>query len=265
MSLNLTIAAIIFGGWLFSRLFSRLKLPNILGMVGFGILIGILAGNRIPDTLWDIEPMLKSLALIVILLRAGLGLSKATLKKAGRVAVLMTIVPCVFEGAALTVLFHLFFNFDWYVSGLTAFMIAAVSPAVIVPTMLDLKERGYGERNEVPSIILAGASADDVLAITFFSVFLGLATSGDVDLAGAVLSIPLSIFAGIVPGVILGLILVQYFPPQFPESPGHRENPGSPDRSHVSDTARRQTEQCGPAGSDDCRIRPSGRGRRSRP
>ncbi len=82
MTLNLTIAGIIFGGWLFSRFFDRIKLPNILGMVIFGIIAGFFVGDLIPSTLWDIEPMLKSMALIVILLRAGLGLSKATLKKA---------------------------------------------------------------------------------------------------------------------------------------------------------------------------------------
>lgn len=211
MSLNLTLALIVFGGWLFSRLFDRLRLPNILGMVVFGILTGIFLGEAIPETLWDIEPILKSMALIVILLRAGLGLSKAALKKAGRVAILMTIVPCLFEGGILMLLFHRFFGFDWYVSGLTAFMIAAVSPAVIVPSMLDLKERGYGEKNEVPSIVLAGASADDVFAITFFSIFLGLATTGDVNITRAILLIPVSIIAGIVPGIILGLLLVRYF------------------------------------------------------
>ena len=211
MSLNLILAVVILGGWLFSRLFTIIKLPNILGMVIFGIIAAALFGHTIPQTLWDIEPMLKSLALIVILLRAGLGLSKATLKKAGKTAVFMTFIPCVFEGTVLIFLFHHFFGFNWWVSGLTAFMIAAVSPAVIVPTMLDLKEQGYGKSNEVPSIVLAGASADDVFAITFFSVFLGLATAGGVDIGRAVLSIPVSIIAGIVPGVLIGWLLVKYF------------------------------------------------------
>jgi len=211
MSLNLILAVVILGGWLFSRFFNIIRLPNILGMVVFGIIAGNLLGDRIPGTLWDIEPMLKSLALIVILLRAGLGLSKATLKKAGRTAILMTFVPCLFEGTVLTFLFHYFFNFDWYVAGLTAFMIAAVSPAVIVPSMLDLIEKGYGKRNEVPSIVLAGASADDVFAITLFSVFLGLATSSGVNVTGALISIPVSIIGGVVSGLVIGWILVRYF------------------------------------------------------
>ena len=211
MSLNLILALIVFGGWLFSRVFDRIRLPNILGMVVFGILAGQVAGDLIPGTLWEIEPMLKSMALIVILLRAGLGLSKATLKKAGRTAILMAVVPCLFEGGVLILLFRSVFGFDWQAAGLAAFMIAAVSPAVIVPSMLDLKERGYGEKNEVPSIVLAGASADDVLAITLFSVFLGMATTGESDLLRAALSVPLSIVIGILPGAALGLLLVRYF------------------------------------------------------
>ena len=211
MTLNLILAIILLGGWLSSRLFKTIRLPNILGMVVFGIAAAAVIGPYIPDTLWDIEPMLKSLALIVILLRAGLGLSKATLQKAGKTAILMTFVPCLFEGGILSVLFHQLFGFGWQVSGLTAFMIAAVSPAVIVPSMLDLIEQGYGKKNEVPSIVLAGASADDVFAITFFSVFLSLSTAGDVNVIKSIISIPVSITGGIALGAVAGWLLVKYF------------------------------------------------------
>ena len=211
MSLNLTFAVLLLGGWLFSRVFRILRLPTILGMVLFGIALGAVAGERVSSTLWEVEPLLKSLALIVILLRAGLGLKKEMLQRAGVTAVLMTFVPCVCEGAVLTVLFRSVFAFPWEVAGLTAFMLAAVSPAVIVPSMLELIERGYGQRHGVPSIVLAGASADDVFAITLFSVFLGLATSEQVSISGALLSIPLSIGVGVLSGVILGTFLVRYF------------------------------------------------------
>ncbi|MCG8454144.1 MAG: cation:proton antiporter [Spirochaetales bacterium] len=211
MSFNITLAAILLGGWLFSRIFSMLRLPNILGMVVFGILAGAFASPLIPPLLWEVEPMLKSLALVVILLRAGLGLSKATLKKTGVTALLMAVIPCLFEGAALTLLFHWMFGFDWNVSGLTAFMISAVSPAVIVPSMLNLKERGYGEQKGVPSIVLAGASVDDVLAITLFSVFLGLARTGETQVATSLLSVPLSIGGGIALGAILGWLMSAWF------------------------------------------------------
>lgn len=211
MSLGLLLTIILLGGWIFSRLFTRLKLPNILGMVIFGIILGALIRPHIPDSLDTVEPLLKSLALVVILLRAGLGLNRVVLKKAGLTAVLMTFVPCIMEGGALTVLFHVFFDFSWVISGLTAFMLSAVSPAVIVPSMLNLKEKGYGMDKGVPTIILAGSSADDVFAITFFTVFLGLAVSGQVDIAKTVLSIPLSMIYGLIPGIALGYTLVKFF------------------------------------------------------
>ncbi len=211
MTLNLIFALILFGGWISSRLFHQIKLPNILGMLIFGIVLGNLITPLIPQSLWEIEPFLKSLALIIILLRAGLGLSKATLKKAGVTALLMSFIPGIFEGTALTLLFHYFFGFDWIIAGLTAFMISAVSPAVIVPSMLDLMEQGIGKKNEVPSIILAGASVDDVFAITIFSVFLGLSTSQGIEIGKTLISIPISIILGIIPGIILGWLLVKYF------------------------------------------------------
>ncbi len=211
LSFSLVFAIVLAGGWLFGKLFSILKLPSILGMVVFGIICSFAIKAMTPTTLWELGPFLKSFALIVILLRAGLSISKQTLKKVGLTALLMSFVPCVFEGAALTVLFKIFFGFDWYVSGLTAFMLSAVSPAVIVPSMLDLKRRERGKRNEVPTIIMAGASIDDVFAITIFSVFLGLARSSEVSLVGAVLSIPLSIGIGIVSGIAGGFLLSAFF------------------------------------------------------
>lgn len=211
MTLGFTTAMILLGGWLFSRLFDNMKLPGILGMLLFGILGGFFYSPLIPPVLWDLEPTLKSLALIVILLRAGLGLSRATLNKVGLTAVLMTFIPCLFEGVALTLLIHHFFSFPWPVSGLSAFMLAAVSPAVVVPSMLELKEGGYGKEKEVPSIVLAGASVDDVIAITLYSLFLTMAVTGDVNPGRTLLSLPLSLITGIIPGAVIGLMLVRYF------------------------------------------------------
>lgn len=211
MSLNFAFAVILLGGWLSSRLFSYLKLPGPLGMVAFGVLAGAFFKDSVPPVLWTVEPSLKSFALVVILLRAGLGLSKSDLRKAGPAAVLMAVVPCVFEGAALSVAFRFLFGFPWEVSGLTGFMLAAVSPAVVVPSMLDLQEKGYGRRNAVATVILAGASADDVIAITFFSAFLGMAASGSGGLGSSLLTIPVSIVVGVVPGAVLGALLVRYF------------------------------------------------------
>lgn len=212
---NVVVVIIFLGGWLWGKLFSRIGLPSVLGMVLWGIAIGLLWRADIPPLLFQLEPFIKSFALIVILLRAGLGINKRTLQKAGLTAGLMTCVPCIIEGAALSVLFHLVFGFSRPIAGLTGFMLAAVSPAVIVPSMLSLKDEGYGKENEVPTIILAGASADDVFAISIFSVFVQMATSGEASPAQAALGIPLSLLLGIVPGILVGFALVWFFRRNF--------------------------------------------------
>lgn len=217
LSINAVAVTILLGGWIFARIFERCRLPNVLGMVVFGIICSVLIKNRTPQILWDIAPFLKSIALIVILLRAGLGISRENLSQSGRAALMMTFVPCLVEGGALTIAFHYIFDFSWSIAGLTAFMLSAVSPAVIVPTMLDLKEKGYGHRNQVPTIVLAGASVDDVFAITLFSAFLGVATGKDVDYAAALAGIPLSIIIGISVGAVAGYILVGWLEKKYHE------------------------------------------------
>jgi len=208
---NVLFAIILAGGWLSGRLFAKMKLPTILGMVIFGVICAVTAKTAAPPVFWELDPYLKSFALIVILLRAGLGIKRQTLKQIGGTAFRMSFIPCITEGAALTILFHNFFGFGWTVSALTAFMIAAVSPAVVVPSMLDLKEKGRGKKNEVPTLVLAGASIDDVFAITLFTVFLGLAAGGEVNIVLAIFSVPLSIIAGIATGAIAGYILSRFF------------------------------------------------------
>ncbi len=202
---------ILLGGWIFSKLFSKMQLPSVLGMVVFGILLSIFIKQYTTEVLWQIAPFAKSMALIVILLRAGLGIKKETLAKTGKTSILMAFLPCIIEGSALTFAFHLFFGFSWAVSGLTAFLLAAVSPAVIVPSMLTFIESGLGRKREVPTIILAGASIDDVFAITIFSAFLGIAAGNNINLGKSLLMIPFSILSGILAGLILGLFLVNFF------------------------------------------------------
>ncbi|MGI9273265.1 MAG: cation:proton antiporter [Endozoicomonas sp.] len=211
MNLGILFVIILFGGWLAGRLTQKLKLPGVLGMVLVGVAIGYFFGDILPASLNESSHFLKGLALIIILLKAGLGISRAMLRTAGLSAALMTFIPCIVEGAALTVIMHYLFAFDWTVAGLTAFMLAAVSPAVVVPSMLELSAKGYGKKRAVPTIVLAGASVDDVFAITFFSVCLSLATAGGEDIGGALLAIPVSIITGLLPGVIIGLALAWLF------------------------------------------------------
>lgn len=212
IQLNLIIAIILGGGWLFGKIFGKIKLPAVLGMVIFGIICSVFLKPYTPKLLWDLSPFLKSFALIVILLRAGLGIKRETLNRVGLTALLMSFIPCIIEGISLMFLFKIFFNFSWSVAGLTGFMLAAVSPAVIVPSMLDLKKKGH---NEVPTIIMAGASIDDVFAITFFSVFLGLSTNNEVNILNTILSVPFSIVVGVVSGIVVGFLFSIFFKKNF--------------------------------------------------
>ncbi|MDA3956392.1 cation:proton antiporter [Oceanispirochaeta sp.] len=211
MSLNLLIVLTLMGGWTFSRFFKKVGLPNVLGMIVWGIILGIFSRGNTPGSLEELSPFLKSFALIVILLRAGLGISTRTLARVGKTALLMSFLPCLFEGAALMVLLHLFMDFSWITAGVCSFILAAVSPAVVVPSMLNLQESGLGQDKEIPTIVLAGASLDDVFAITLFSIFLGLSTGQDVNISKALLNIPLSILGGVLPGIFVGFLLARYF------------------------------------------------------
>lgn len=212
MNTGILFFLILFGGWAAGKLTQRIKLPAVLGMVLMGVVIGYFFKDALPLSLNESASFLKSLALIIILLKAGLGISRTTLNRAGLSAVLMTFIPCMFEGAALTVILNALFGFEWAVAGLTGFMLAAVSPAVVVPSMLELQAKGYGQKNAVPTIVLAGASVDDVFAITLFSACMGLATAeGSVSIGSALLGIPVSIIMGLIPGIIIGLLLAWWF------------------------------------------------------
>jgi len=211
MEINTLVVAILIGGWAWGRVFTKLKLPGVLGMTLWGIGIGFWGRENLPDLIWQAAPFLKSLALVVILLRAGLGIHRETLRRVGRTAMLMAFVPCLFEGGALLLLFRFVFDFSWSAAGMGAFVLAAVSPAVVVPSMLHFKEQGYGKAREVPTMILAGASLDDVFAITLFSMFLEAGTGNNVSVLSSLGGIPVSILGGVIPGILAGLVLAWWF------------------------------------------------------
>lgn len=211
MDFNVTIVLILLGGWFFGRLFGKLRLPAVLGMLFCGALIGYLILEEWPAGLIEIEPFLKTFALIVILLRAGLGIRRSTLNRVGGVAFRLAVIPCLLEGVTLMIAIHLLLGFSWTVAGLTAFMLSAVSPAVVVPAMLNLNQRGYGRRNEVPTAILAGASVDDVLAITLFSLFLRAAVIDGSTWTDTLWMGPLAVVLGILPGIAVGYLLAAWY------------------------------------------------------
>lgn len=206
-----SLALILLLGLIFGRFFERINLPGLLGMIILGALIGPYGFSILSEDLITISADLRNIALVVILLRAGLGIKKEDIKSVGVPAIKLSFIPGLFEGITLLFLSMHFFDLSFIQAGILAFIIAAVSPAVIVPAMLDLKDRGLGKEKNIPTMILAGASIDDVFAITIFSAFLGMYGGNEVNIASKFLTIPLSILLGIVAGTAIAYILIQLF------------------------------------------------------
>ena len=188
----------------------KLHLPGLLGMIFTGIVLGPFALNLIDGTILSISSELRRIALIIILTRAGLSLDINDLKKVGRPAILMCFVPACFEMTGMIILAPLLLHISYIEAAVMGAVIAAVSPAVIVPKMLKLMDEGYGVNKSVPQMILAGASVDDVFVIVMFSVFTGLAQGNGVS-AVSFIRIPVSIILGILIGMAAGAILAIYF------------------------------------------------------
>lgn len=207
----LSLAVIITLGLIFNKLFKSIKLPGLLGMLILGIIVGPNMLNLISKEILTISPDLRKIALIVILLRAGLGINRSTLKKVGKTALKMSFLPCVIEGFTIAFVGRYILNISFIEAGMLGFIIAAVSPAVVVPQMLELINKGKGKENGVPTIILAASSIDDVFAITIFSTFLGLYGGSNISISGKLLSIPISILLGGGIGILIALLLIWIF------------------------------------------------------
>lgn len=206
-----SLAIIILLGLLSNKLFEKFKLPGLLAMIMVGVLIGPFGFDLLSDEIIVASADFRKIALIVILLRAGLGIKKEDLKRVGRPAINMSFIPVLLEGFTITYVSMKFFSFTFIQGGMLGFIIAAVSPAVIVPAMLSLMEKGLGREKNIPTLILAGASIDDVFAITIFSAFLGMYSGGSINIGIKILSILLSIILGVIVGGIIGMILVKVF------------------------------------------------------
>lgn len=185
---------------------SKAKLPPLLGMLIAGIVMGPSCLNLIDSSVLDISSQLRRIALIIILIRAGLNLKIEDLKKVGRPAILMCFVPAAFEIVGMVLLAPVLFGMTTVEALLLGTVIAAVSPAVIVPHMLKVMDEGYGTGKGIPQMILAGASADDVFVIVLFTSVCGIAAGGNFEAAG-LLRIPTSIILGIAGGVAVGMLL----------------------------------------------------------
>ncbi|HBH49371.1 MAG TPA: potassium transporter [Bacteroidales bacterium] len=205
------IALIVLFALILNFLFLKIQLPGILGMIITGVILGPSLLNLIDASVIDLLREFKTVALIVILIRAGLGIKKSTLNMIGGPAIRMGFVPCVIEGVTVLILSHYILGFSIIEAGMLGFIFAAVSPAVVVPSMLALKDKGFGKNKEVPTLVLAGASVDDVFAITIFGVFTGLATGTAVNVPYLIVSVPMGIILGALIGAGLGYLLVWYF------------------------------------------------------
>ena len=207
----ISLALIILLGIFSSYLFEKFKLPGLLGMLLLGILIGPYSLNLINDNLLNISADLRKIALIIILLRAGFGIKRSELKDIGKPALKMSCIPGILEGFAIAVASTMLLDFTFIQGGILGFIIAAVSPAVVVPQMINLINNKRGTDKNIPTLILAAASIDDVFAITIMTVFMGLYGGENINIAGQILGIPISILLGIGLGVVVALILTKIF------------------------------------------------------
>ena len=205
-----TLALVFLVGMLFGAIFRRLRLPNLLGMLLAGMLLGPYGLNLLDGSILSISADLRQLALVIILTRAGLSLDLNDLKRVGRPALLMCFVPACFEIAGTVLLAPWVMGISVLDAAILGSVIAAVSPAVVVPRMLKLIEEGYGKDKSIPQLIMAGASVDDVFVIVLFTSFTSLASGGEVSLL-RLLEIPLAILLGIIAGVLLGRLLSGFF------------------------------------------------------
>ena len=207
----INIAIVILTALVMNFIFTKCGLPGILGMIAAGIMLGPSVVDIIIPNVLELLKELKTAALIVILIRAGLGIQKETLDKIGGPAIRMSFIPCILEGMVVTASAYYILQLPFVEAGMLGFILAAVSPAVVVPQMLELKERGFGKEKEIPTLILAGASADDVFSITIFSVFTGLASGASANITHLLVSVPLGIVLGALIGAGIGFILVWFF------------------------------------------------------
>lgn len=206
----LSVALILLCGMGMSWICKKLKLPGLLGMLLTGIVLGPYVLNLLDENLLNISSELRKMALIIILMRAGLGLDISGLKKIGRPAVMMCFVPASFELLGMLVLAPRLLGLSVLEAAILGSVLAAVSPAVVVPRMVRLMEEGYGTEKGIPQLILAGASVDDVYVIVLFTTFSGIMQGKSVSVM-SFLNIPISIILGMIIGLLAGWLLARYF------------------------------------------------------
>jgi len=206
-----SIALIIVFGLCADYLFTKLKLPGLVGMLFVGIFCGPYVLNLISPDMMRVSGDFRKIALIVILLRAGFELRRDTLNRIGRAAITMSAVPALFEMAGIILIAPTLLHISLLEAAILGAVLSAVSPAVVVPLMIDFMDRGRGSRKGIPTLILAASSVDDVFVIVLFTIFLGMYGGGEVNLWVKLGEIPVSIGLGILVGLIPGYFLYRLF------------------------------------------------------
>lgn len=206
----LSLGLILIVGMVFSKIFDKLKLPRIIGMLLTGIILGPQVLNLLDANILRISSDLRTIALIVILLKAGLSLDMGDLKKVGRSAILLSFLPASFEILSYAIFVPKILGLNLIDGLLMGAVMAAVSPAIVVPRMVKLIDEGYGKDESIPQMILAGASCDDVFVLVLFSSFLSMAKGSEFSFK-SLLKVPVSIILGIGFGIVIGYLLYLFF------------------------------------------------------
>ncbi|MFI3330735.1 MAG: cation:proton antiporter [Rikenellaceae bacterium] len=201
-----SLALLFFLAFSLGYVFNKLHLPSLLGMLLAGILLGQSGFSLLDDKIMSISTELRQIALVIILLRAGLALKLSELKQVGRPAVLLSFVPATIEICGIMLLAPALLDVNLFEAALIGSVVAAVSPAVVVPRMLSLMQNKVGTRKGIPQMLMASGSVDDIFVIVLFSSFVILCGTGEFS-ALSLLDIPISIVLGILLGILGGLAI----------------------------------------------------------
>lgn len=206
----MSVAIIMFSGLAMGWVCRKIRFPALFGMIIAGIIVGPYALDLLDGSILDISAQIRRAALIIILIRAGLKLDLADLKKAGRSALLLCFLPACFEMVGVVILAPMFLGLSYLEAAILGAVVGAVSPAVVVPRMIKLIDEGYGVEKGIPQMILAGASVDDVFVIVLFTTFTNLGRGESVSWMSFA-GIPISIVLGAAVGIGVGLLCAVAF------------------------------------------------------
>lgn len=205
-----SLGLIILPGFIIGWFLSKIKIPGLAGMILFGIVVGPYVLNLISEQMLNLSDQLRQMALVIILTRSGLNLDVKKLLKIGHSAILMCFLPATFEIISVTLVGHYLLNISFIQSAMLGAVLAAVSPAVVSPRMINLINKSIGTSKQIPQVILAGASFDDIYVIVLFYCFLNIATNNNFS-ALSLLKIPTSLITGIVIGIVFGFFVGKLF------------------------------------------------------